>query len=224
MQLHPPYYVWREFYGPGIDHEQRTMGKVERPAPSAFIRSDTRVPRHLTHCAWGLVFALSLTLIGPLWTGSLLAVASVGAVVLDVVRLRNERVNALFFRVFRSTVSHRELQGPASSTWYLLGSAIVIAVFDPRIAVVGILVLAIADPAASLLGRRWGKRPMGGGTVVGSLTFFVAAFAVTALHFDVLRAGAVALAGTLTEAYVTGVDDNLTVPLTTATALWILSL
>ena len=112
-----------------------------------------------------------------------LALVILGAVLalmlgLDLVRLRHPETNRLFFLVFHRLASPREARGLASSTWYVMGIFLTLAIFPLEIAVAAILVLALADPLASYLGRRLGKRSLGGGTVEGTLVFLVVAFLV----------------------------------------------
>ena len=86
-----------------------------------------------------------------------------------------------------------------------------------------------ADPAAALVGRRFGKHPLvNGRTLEGSGAFFVVAvIAITAvlltLHPDLTTGWRMpmvvvgtALAGTLFELFSFRIDDNLSIPLGTA--------
>lgn len=75
-----------------------------------------------------------------------------------------------------------------------------------------ILVLALADPTASVLGRLFGKRRLGKGTVAGSSAFLVVAFlcilTVTAWPMALAAAAAIAAA----EILPLPLDDNLLLP------------
>lgn len=138
---------------------------------------------------------------------------------LDLLRLRTPALNAWFFRTFRWFASPREEAGLASSTWYIAGTVLVLGVFGRAIALPSVLVLAFADPAASYIGRRWGRRKFGTGSVLGTAVFAVVA--TITLTFFVAPAPAL-LAGVtvaLIECQPLGFDDNLTVPLGTALAL-----
>lgn len=139
----------------------------------------------------------------------------------DVARLRSVELNALFFRWFPSLASDRERAHVASSTWYALGLMLVIALFPPAIAVPSILVLGLADPAASTVGRIWGRRRIGKGTVLGTAVFVVVAAAVLAPFVGPRRAVAAALVVAAVEILPWRLDDNLTVPLAAGVALWL---
>src|SRR3990170_5336154 len=135
-----------------------------------------------------------------------------GLVVLDAARLASPGANAVFFRAFRTLASPREARRPASSTWYALGMTLAVAFFSPEAAVSGILVLALADPAASYVGQRWGRRPFLGASLEGTALFAAVAFAILTARHGVVPGAAGALAGALAERMSWPLDDNLTIP------------
>jgi dolichol kinase len=180
--------------------------------------------RRLFHAANGLVVAGVLhytdlprgVAVGIL--GALLA----GLVALDVIRLRSRRTNELFFRAFGPLVTPREAKGPASSTWYALGLLTTVAMFPRAAAISGILVLALADPAASWVGRRWGRHPFLGATLEGSGVFLLVSLAVLLMRHSWPVALVSAVAATLAERFAWPVDDNLIVPVAGAAAVTLL--
>lgn len=149
------------------------------------------------------------------------SVGLVTSLALDWVRLSRPDANVAFFRWFSALVSPREARKIASSTWYLIGVVAVLLIAPPLYFAPAVLVLALADPAASVVGRMWGRHPLGKGSWEGTITFFLIACAVM-LPFvgpaaALLAAGAVAFL----EVLPTGVDDNLIVPVAAAMALWL---
>ncbi len=178
--------------------------------------------RRVFHAANGLgVLALLLfTPVPQFELAILLGAAAVGALLLDWLRLRSPRVNRLFFRLLKRLASPREAEGIASSTWFLIGISLTLLLFPQAVAVGAILVLSLADPAASYLGRRWGRTPFGSGTVEGSLTFLcVSAFLLVPLA-GWIPGGVTALLVTGIERVPWPLDDNLTIPLATGVLLW----
>lgn len=151
-----------------------------------------------------------------------LAVVVVGLLAFDLLRLRVPDANRLFFRWFQVLVSPREADAIASSTWYMAGIALAVALAPGAAAVTGTLVLALADPAASYFGRRWGRRAFLGGTLEGSAVFLAVALAVLAPRHGLLTALAVALPVTLLERRSWPLDDNLAVPVATAVLVTLL--
>jgi dolichol kinase len=173
--------------------------------------------RRVFHAIYGVAIASMLTWWPFSRTLALGTLTTVVAILLlfDVLRLRSPKVNVLFFHWFRFLASPREARGIASSTWYLAGVTLAVAL-APGAAVSGILVLALADPAASYYGRRWGTRPFLGGTVEGSLVFLAVAMAVLIPRHGVTVALAAGIPAALLERRSWPVDDNLTVPSGTA--------
>ncbi len=180
--------------------------------------------RRLFHATNGLVAAAVLTWTGisrgtALWILGTFVVA-LGA--LDVVRLVNREANAAFFKAFRHLASPREAKGPASSTLYSSGLFLVVALFPRPAAVSGILLLALSDPAASWVGRRWGRRPFFGGSLEGSGVFLLVSLAVLLPRHPWPVALAAALAATFAERLGWPLDDNLVVPLSGALVVTLL--
>lgn len=147
------------------------------------------------------------------WT--LVAAIAVAAAI-EALRLSRARVNAVLacaVPAFRPVESRR----PTGATWLAVGYAIS-AWLPPPGPQAGLLVGGLADPAASLVGSRWGHggergRENGGKTAVGTLGF--AAVAVVVLLVLGLRPTAVALvavAGALVERFSGPIDDNVLVP------------
>jgi len=174
--------------------------------------------RRLTHLAIGVSVAVAVSAGGISRRAAVLALASVfaGLCIVDIVRLRSARANELYFRALRHLATPREATGVASPTWYALGMLAAVALFPMRAAVSGILVLAVGDPAASYVGRRWGRRRFLGGTLAGTIAFVCASLGVLAPRHPPLVAFAVALVAALAERLSWPVDDNVTLPLVTA--------
>lgn len=107
---------------------------------------------------------------------------------------------------------------------------------SPRPAILaGIAALAFADPAAFLVGSRWGQRRLrpaaGGRTLEGSLAFFVVSAVAVGIVASIAGEGAYpwrmgvacGLAGAIVEALTPSGWDNLTIPLAVATAYRLLA-
>ncbi|HSG49055.1 MAG TPA: hypothetical protein VLA43_14635, partial [Longimicrobiales bacterium] len=137
--------------------------------------------------------------------------------------LRSPAVNRAFFTAFARLASPREARGIASSTWFTLAALLSHAVFPPVYAAAGLVVLALADPAAGVVGRLWGSVPLGKGSVQGTATFFAVAWGVLAVMTGAPLAVVAVAAGVAAMEIVPGlVDDNLVVPLVTGGLLWLL--
>jgi len=137
----------------------------------------------------------------------------------DLLRLKLRGLNLFVFRTFGALMCPREAQR-LSLTWFLLGVFLVLWVPEEGVAVAAILVLSLADPAASIVGRLWGTHRLGKGTFEGTSIFFLTA---TALLFpSVGLPAAIPLAAfvAVVEVLPTGLDDNVLIPVATAVGLW----
>jgi dolichol kinase len=190
-------------------------------------RTDGPQPwRRVFHATNGIILVLALkTLPVGHWTAlGLLGAAFAVMALVDWVRLGSPRLNSLFFRTFPALVSPREASKVASSTWYALGVILALLLFPRQEALAGILVLALADPAAGLVGRRWGRWPFGAGTLEGSAAFVAVAFVVILPFAPWWAALSAAVVAALVERTPWSVDDNLTVPVTVAAVLHLAAL
>ena len=98
---------------------------------------------------------------------------------------------------------------------------------------VGVVVLAVADPMAGFIGRRYGRRRLASGrslegAVAFALTGALAAFAWTSAagtfaSSRVVIAVVAGVVGAVVELLVARVDDNLAVPLATSLAVAVVS-
>ncbi|MGE0160551.1 MAG: hypothetical protein AB7T31_14160 [Gemmatimonadales bacterium] len=154
-----------------------------------------------------------------------LAVLVAALLVADLVRLRSEPANQLFFKAFAALASPREARGIASSTWYAIGILAAFALFARDVAVSSVLVMGLGDPVAGYVGRRFGRRPFLGGTLEGTLAFVAVAALVLAARHPLGLAVVAAAVSALAERRSWPLDDNLAVPLacgaTLTALLWV---
>jgi dolichol kinase len=108
---------------------------------------------------------------------------------------------------------------------------------DKTLATLAVIILGFADPAAALVGRRFGRiRLIHGRSLEGSLTFVVVGLLAGATALGLFHpelawgqilalAGAGALAGATAELFSRRIDDNLSIPVAVAlTGLLVTSL
>lgn len=177
--------------------------------------------RRVFHAANGTLVVLALTVLEleVFTVVVVLGVMLAFTVVMDAVRLFDPKLNILFFRAFPSLASPREAKKIASSTWYALSAFLVLLFFPKSYAMAGILVLAWADPAASVVGQRWGNTLFLAGTVRGTATFVLVACCALLLFVPWWAALTTAAITAIVEAAPISLDDNLIVPLTVAGVL-----
>ncbi len=130
--------------------------------------------------------------------------------------------------VFRDVIRPWEKRRPNSASWYTLALMLIAALTPKLAAQIGVLVLAFGDPAASILGRKFGRVKLyRRKSIIGTSAFAGMAAIVTATM--ALLKGAplspwalfgmcatVAVASAAAELFSDVVDDNATVPITAA--------
>jgi dolichol kinase len=146
----------------------------------------------------------------------------------EVIRRYSPRFNTLLMRFFGPIAHPHEHHQINSATWYATALLILAVVASPLAASVGVMVLGLADPAASLVGRRWGRILLKEGrSLEGSLAFlgiaWFSALAVLMQYGPPMSPGTLAVvafggafSGTLAELFTGPVDDNFTIPLAAA--------
>lgn len=138
-------------------------------------------------------------------------------------RIRPEWNDAIF-GMFRAVAREHERYRPNSSTWYATALLLISLTAYDVTGMLGIIALAVGDPAAALVGRRFGRtKLMRGRTLEGSLAFVAAAVLGGVAYLLVVGIPlgpsllvlpvAAGIGGAVAEAISTRVDDNFSVPL-----------
>jgi dolichol kinase len=144
---------------------------------------------------------------------------------LDLTRINLPFLNRFFLRWLSPLLKKTEDRRITGATYMLVATFVAFLVFEPTVAVVALLFLAIGDPVAALVGTRtpgpriFGKSPGGtfafvGGSLLVVLVLVSSGFAQ--FHWGYV-VGAVVAAGV--ELAPIPLDDNLTVPLLSGTAM-----
>ncbi len=146
---------------------------------------------------------------------------------LEIGRRFSPRLNAALLRFFRHVAHPHEAWRVNSSTWFGTAMVVLALMREPMAASVAVVVMGFGDPAAALVGRRYGRvKLLNGRSLEGSLTFFAVGFAaglaVLTAYADfpwgprLALAAAAALTGAVAELVSRRVDDNLSVPISAA--------
>ena len=115
------------------------------------------------------------------------------------------------------------------ATHVLISATLCVIIFPKLITITAFAVLIISDSAAALVGRRFGRKKFLSKSVEGSAAFFLSALVVIAAtpkissgageYFIAIVAAAI---GTIVEALSVGIDDNLSIPISIGTVMWLL--
>ncbi|MCL7416759.1 MAG: dolichol kinase [Halalkalicoccus sp.] len=176
------------------------------------------IGRRLVHASGAL--APASYLLGVLtWTrlGWVLAGGVVLAMGLELVRLRS----GLDWWIYQNLTREYEREKVAGYALYMVGMAVVALAFPPAIGVPAMFMLAVGDPVGGYLGKgEETKSPLALGAVFSVCLLFALAFvSPVAAVFG-------ALAATAADGYLLSVrgyivDDNLTIPIGAAIAMWV---
>ncbi|MFO7768697.1 MAG: SEC59/DGK1/VTE5 family protein [bacterium] len=184
------------------------------------------VHRKLIHLSSSVV-PLAL-LILPADTGTALAAAAlVGAIIVDLVRLRWEAFGRFLTRYLGMAMRPHEADELTGSTFLCLAALVCIVLFPMPITVSALFFLTLGDTAAALIGQRWGRTPLiPGKTLEGTLACLLTCTIVVILMPGIpLTAGlAGAFVATAVELFGTAaVDDNFGIPVLSALTMWIVA-
>ena len=138
-------------------------------------------------------------------------------VTLEYFRFTRAGVNRWLFNRFSSFAKEKERARLSSTTLFLASCLITILVFSKPIAIAAILMLVFGDPVAEMIGTRWGRTPLLGKSLEGTLAGLAACLLVGPLALlagpglTPIALAAGALAATLAELLPWPVDDNLVI-------------
>ena len=156
----------------------------------------------------------------------LLAPAALLAVGADVARAYSPSFHHWIRQIFGPLMRAEELPDVGTgvrfngATCVLVGAALMALLFPPRLAAPVLAMTMLADAAAALVGRRWGRHPWGSlsATIEGTAAFVGTGLVLMAgmrtIPFGAAAAGV--LGGALVEGLPLPVNDNIRVPLAAA--------
>lgn len=164
--------------------------------------------------AWLLSYELAVAVCGALLAGS---------IVVEAARLWWPWVNWLLWRTIPSVFRQWEDRHLLGSTWFALGATSALLLFGRDAGSTAVLFLTWGDPAAEIVGRRWG-RPDQRKTVAGSTACFLACLAAAGVGIwlgglSPWSALAGAIVATAVERWSPPPDDNLWMPLVSGLAI-----
>ena len=198
---------------------------VPPPNSSSSLSYTGEVQRKALH-----LLALVIPL-GMAWLGSPVALYVVGggalfAIGADVLRAYSAPFSEWIRWIFGPLMRKEELPDVGTgitfngATCVLVGAALLALLFPLRVAVPVLTMTMLADAAAALVGRRWGRHPWGtlSSTVEGSAAFLVTGAVVMFAFgsFGVLPAAAGVCGAAFVEALPLPINDNIRVPLIAA--------
>lgn len=190
----------------------------------------SNLARSLFHAAAGLAAVAAIALLHDRrWLIAIALPWACFAWTSELLRRRYRGANLRLMRVLGPIAHPHEWHRVNSATWFVTALLLLAALSPPRSAALGCAVLALGDPAAAIVGRRWGRLKIAQNRTLEGALAFVAVGTLASLAVLQVVSGASAshlllaltagVVGALTELYSGRVDDNLSIPVVTAAAV-----
>jgi len=185
-------------------------------------RIKPQIYRSLFHTIMGVILALFLVI-----GGSVVLIAITGILIVlsfaEYVRIKeNSALSEFVKNLLAPAFREGEAKGYLSGFFYLTGVFLIVLFLPEKIALTSLLILAFSDPAATIIGKRFGKtkwRTNPEKSVEGSLAMFSVSLIIlflAHLSYDlevgILTLFFVAIAITITEALPLKIGDNILIP------------
>ena len=158
----------------------------------------------------------------------LFVVLTVGAVVVDLLRIHEKGVRRFFRDFLGELIREHERFGLLGSTYLLLAALLAIEIFPQPVAAAALGFTVLGDAMGALVGRAWGRHRFFNKSFEGALGCLIACLAwagyvawASPLTLPVLLAGA--LVATLVEVLPIPLDDNLGITLAAGYAMKLLA-
>lgn len=211
-----------------IEEASSATGTIEKS------RKDLHIPRRLFHLSMGmscgLIYKYYLEYHQAI---HILGVATCVLYILEQVRLNYPEFKSVFSEASKYLLRAEEQLKESASIPFLMGLLLTLLTFPKHISLVAIFTLAISDPLSAIIGIQFGKTKIKEHrSLEGSSAFFFSTLIIHILvlssHFkseyikivfiSFISSGIV----TLFDLLEIKIDDNLTIPLVTASSLWLL--
>ena len=216
-----------------MDHTIMSQLRVSSPLR---LRSDLHLLRKAWHIATGLIglFIYKKSGVSEESMAFILLSVAIAAFLVEFVRLRNEKINALAMKLMRPVMRESERNSTSGLPFYALGVSLALFFFPERIAVLASLFLIFADPIASFFGILYGRdKILPNKSLQGTIVAFTVCYILTLIYglnyiaptMDLLVfAIAAGIIGAISEMCSQFVDDNLCIPVVSGLGLFLINL
>ena len=155
-----------------------------------------------------------------------LTILTLMTVSLDLLRLNSSMFSDFYYKYFDIFTRDSEKNKITGASFVFAGSLLTVLIFEKNIAFWGLLIMSVSDSFAAVIGVLFGNTKLFNKSLEGSFAFFCSAF--TILFFSELKLVEifiVSLIATFSELFSNyKYNDNVIIPLTTCTAIYILKI
>ena len=146
-------------------------------------------------------------------------------ITIDLYREKNKYIRIFFNLFFNRMMRKHELDGALTgASWVMISAFVTILIFPKNIAILSLIFMSIGDTVAGLAGRRIGKLKIGEKTVegfaFGFLSCAIISYNYKLIPFSISIYGS--LAGMIFEVLPLPFDDNLKIPLSSASIMYVI--
>lgn len=169
-----------------------------------------------------LIIPLSILFLEKRFVLGVLGGLTMFAILVEILRLRWPDFYRVFEKIFGPLLREHERTHLTGSTYLLIGAFLAILLFDKTIALTVLLFVVVSDGLGAFTGRIWGKHLLTESkTLEGCAVFLLTAGAIVLLTMrDHILVGMIgAVVAFVVDVFVTGLDDNLTIPLGAGTVM-----
>jgi dolichol kinase len=182
------------------------------------------------HAVSGFSCVLALLLLPQFTMLAALGTVTVAFLSFELARLRVSSLNRRFATWCRFLLREEEVNNITGSSYFLASCLLTVVAFPKNVAALAILFLSLGDPVATIVGVWKGENRLWGKTLEGDVACFVvcvlAGFSVSACLQEppliIAIVGAVFAA--IIQALPIKINDNLTIPIGSATAMLVASI
>tara|TARA_B100000674_G_C37839596_1_gene914587 strand:- start:101 stop:688 length:588 start_codon:yes stop_codon:yes gene_type:complete len=144
---------------------------------------------------------------------------------IDLFREKNKYIKILFNLFFNRMMRKHELNGALTgASWVMISAFFTILIFPKNIAILSLIFMSVGDTVAGLVGRRVGKLKIGEKTLEGFVFGFLACAIISynykLMPFSISIYGS--LVGMIFEVLPLPLDDNLKIPLSSASIMFVI--
>lgn len=228
--------AWADYRGQlarAYEELSASLGDLSIHVPSLRPTNYARNAFHLTSATVALLCIQYLP--GPEAIARMALIFAISAWTMEIGRRLSGDMNTQLMKLFGPVAHPHEHKRVNSATWYATALVFLALSADPMAAALAVTVLGVGDPVAALIGRRWGRiKLLNGRSLEGTLAFVgsasIAAYCVLRAWYPELVTMALplavgaALAGALAELVSRRVDDNFSIPISTAVGAWVVML
>lgn len=209
----------------GMDNLIKSFEEVKEPLKDNFVRR--KLWRYM-----GLLFpALAYPLWGPVVFRYIVVIAGLIALILELIRRYSKSLNRILKKIFKPVSKSEETYKVSGTSYFLMGCAIA-GLFPIPYSLISIVMLALGDSWAVLVGKKWGKHQwLQGKSIEGNIACFLICLASGAVYMNLIGSPVSyfilivgALSATMVEGLGNWLNDNLTMAPISALCMWFFSL